>query len=121
MRAKICREVGCGVLIPVSETFCPKHRREKPDRKPFENAVRYNAELYNSVRWRNLRKRVLDAAPYCAICGVPGDEARLEVHHMKRPMGSEELFFDEGNLVPVCSHCHGTLTARETADTRRDR
>jgi len=121
MRAKICRDAGCGALIPDSETYCQKHRREKPDRKPFENAIRYNAELYNTARWRNLRKRVLDAMPYCVKCGIPRSETRLEVHHVERPMGNEELFFDEGNLAPVCGRCHGTLTAREAARGGRDR
>ena len=114
MRAKICREAGCGALIPVSQAYCDAHR--KPERKPFEKAVRYNAEFYNTARWRNLRRRVLNAGPRCSRCGVSGEESALEVHHAVPPKGNEELFFDEGNLVPVCRRCHGALTAREARD-----
>jgi len=119
MRAKICREPGCGALVPVSEAYCAGHR--KPERKPFGKAVRYNAEFYNTARWRNLRKRVLAAIPHCVRCGASGAGVTLEVHHVTPPRGNEGLFFDEGNLVPVCRRCHGAITGRETAARGRDR
>ena len=118
-KAKICREPGCDALIRESETYCDSHKR--PERKPFEKAVRYNTEFYNTARWRNLRKRVLAETPRCVRCGASGDDARLEVHHVTPPRGNEGLFFDEGNLVPVCRPCHGALTARETGGRGRDR
>ena len=115
MRAKICREPGCDALIRVSETYCDRHRRpeRKPEREPFENAVRYNTVHYRTARWRNLRRRVLAETPHCVRCGISKDDATLEVHHVKPPRGDEGLFFDEGNLVPVCRRCHGAITARE--------
>ena len=118
MRAKICREPGCDALIREPETYCDRHR--KPERKPFEKAIRYNTEFYKTARWRNLRRRVLDETPHCVRCGASRDEARLEVHHARPPRGDEELFFDEGNLVPVCRRCHGAITGRETAARGRD-
>ena len=121
MRARICREAGCGALVHVSETHCPRHRRERRERKPFEGAARPNAEFYNSARWRNLRRKVLSATPHCVKCGVPHGEAALEAHHVAPPRGDEGLFFDEGNVVPVCGRCHRAITGREAGGRGRDR
>lgn len=111
LRRKICREAGCNTLIDCTETYCGKHKRDKI--KPFENAVRYNEELYNTARWRNLRKAILNDFPNCSICGISKDETILEIHHIKPPIGNEELFFDIANLMPVCKKCHRIHTARE--------
>jgi 5-methylcytosine-specific restriction endonuclease McrA len=117
MRLKICREPGCSTLVPVTETYCDKHRRE---RVPFANAVSTNAGLYNTVRWRALRKKVIAERPYCSCCGISRGESRLEVHHVVPPRGNEEPFFDEGNLMVVCGDCHKKITAREIGKRNRN-
>jgi len=118
MRAKICGEAGCGALIPQDKTHCDEHSKEKG--KPFENAIRSNEGLYNTARWRKLRRKVLKEFPNCAICGEFKNDAALEMHHVKPPRGDEELFFDEGNVIPVCPACHKRLTAMEIYNRRFD-
>ena len=108
MRAKICNFPSCNKLIKQDERYCESHI--KPKVKPFENAVRHNEGLYNTTRWRKLRKEVLSETPYCAKCGI---SKNLEIHHIVPPRGNEGLFFDENNCVPVCKSCHRIITARE--------
>jgi hypothetical protein len=57
MKKYICRYAGCNRLLE-SPGYCEEHIiREKE--KPFSGAVRYNEKLYNTARWRNLRKEYL--------------------------------------------------------------
>jgi 5-methylcytosine-specific restriction enzyme A len=118
VRARICAEVGCGELIPQTETRCEKHRREKP--APFSGATRSNEGLYNTTKWRKLRKRILKNHPNCANCGEHPNSPTLEVHHVRPPRGDEELFFDESNVIPVCPACHKRLTAMEIQNRRTE-
>lgn len=59
-----------------------------------------------SVRWRALRRKVLERDRYtCRLCfesGRPGNE--LEVHHLTyNNLGCERL----EDLATLCSACHG--------------
>jgi 5-methylcytosine-specific restriction endonuclease McrA len=116
MKRKICNYPGCTALIAVTERYCEEHKRENS--KPFQNAVRTNAALYNTARWKKLRSKIVREHPHCSRCGISKNESRLEVHHLVEPRGNEELFFDENNLVPVCDSCHRNLTAQEIYNRR---
>jgi 5-methylcytosine-specific restriction protein A len=110
MKKKLCNHPGCNRLIDIGERYCPEHTRE---RKPFENAVRANASLYNTVAWRKLRGKILKEHPYCTRCGISKKETSLHVHHRIEPRGNEALFFDETNLLPLCESCHRVITGKE--------
>jgi len=69
-----------------------------------------NEVLYKTHRWQTLRKKIIAETPYCYKCG---SDRYLEVHHKIPPRGDEDLFYDEGNCVPVCRACHRLITARE--------
>ena len=59
--------------------------------------------IYNSPRWRAVRKEVLERDGWrCQECGGPG---RLEVHHKVRLADGGE-HFDLGNLETLCRSCH---------------
>jgi len=107
-KAKICNEAGCNALIDSGSTYCQKHI--KAPRVPFQNATRSNDGLYNTTRWRKLRKKILSETPYCIRCGA---DSGLEIHHKVAPRGDVELFYEESNCVPVCRACHRRFTARE--------
>ena len=115
MRAKICGEPGCSALVPPTQTYCAAHAREP--RKPFANAVRHNAEFYNTARWRKLRAEVLERQPCCIRCGA--SRSGLHVHHLVPPRGDEFAFFDAGNLTVLCGSCHRLETAGETRAKHR--
>jgi 5-methylcytosine-specific restriction protein A len=111
MRKKICSFAGCKTLVEPDERYCPLHKHDPV--KPFEGAVRFNDQLYNTSMWRSLRKKAIAECPYCAKCGIAKEEARLEVHHVIPPRGNKELFFDPGNLIVICGGCHKIITAEE--------
>ena len=113
MQAKICNFPSCNKLINPSEKYCDKHI--KPKVKPFENAVRYNEGLYNTAKWRKLRKQILNDCPYCVKCRISKNDTILEIHHIMPPKGIEALFFDISNCIPLCRQCHRVATGKETA------
>jgi 5-methylcytosine-specific restriction protein A len=117
MKKKICCQAGCNNLIDQSERYCPQHKREP--REPFNNAIRFNEELYRTTQWRTLRKEVLNEQQCCFKCEVSKSESKLEVHHIIPPRGNEELFFDKSNLVAVCPVCHKIITSKEIGNRRR--
>jgi len=112
--AKICRAPNCNKLIPSDKAYCEAH--QPPPRIPFANAARSNEGLYNTAKWRSLRKRIITEAPYCVKCGA---NKNLQVHHKIPPRGDEDLFYDIDNLVPICRSCHRIFTAREIGNRRR--
>jgi len=111
--AKICRAPNCNKLIPSDKAYCEAH--QPPPRIPFANATRSNEVLYKTHRWRALRKKIIAETPYCVYCGA---DKYLEIHHKIPPRGDEDLFYDEGNCIPVCKLCHRKLTAREIKNRR---
>ena len=113
MRKRICAHPMCKNLIDPSERYCHEHKREttQDGRKPFENAVRYNTGLYNTSRWKKLRKKHLEENGFCVYCGTRDN---LTVDHITAPKGEEGLFFSPGNLQTLCLRCHAFKTGMET-------
>lgn len=122
LRLYNCSWPGCYVLVKEPRSYCGKHKisaaREqmrKADAKamqiPYEGALRPNADLYNTHRWRKLRAEVIREHPSCERCGAT---TRLTVHHIEPPRGDEELFFDKSNLVVLCFEHHNLVTQLET-------
>jgi 5-methylcytosine-specific restriction enzyme A len=70
-------------------------------------AVRAGSPLYNSKRWRILRRRVLFDNPLCS-CG----ELAAAVDHIV-PLADGGAPFARDNLRPLCSACHGRKTRAE--------
>ena len=53
-----------------------------------------------------LKKRYLEAHPFCEICLLRGVESpAVDVHHINGKVG-EELYLDTNNFVAVCRRCH---------------
>jgi len=52
--------------------------------------LRPNEALYNTTRWRKLRREVLREIGQCVICGATDN---LHVHHITPPKGDEALFY----------------------------
>lgn len=56
-----------------------------------------------SPQWRPLRNAIVEAHPYCSMCGV---KQPLEVHHKKPYHIAPELELVESNCCVLCRHCH---------------
>jgi 5-methylcytosine-specific restriction protein A len=122
MKKQLCNYPGCNQLADGTIHYCEKHKpihdEEVASRKPFQYATSPNANLYNSRRWINLKRKIIQDNPSCYRCGISGEEVRLEVHHLIAPRGDEELFFEEGNCTSVCPDCHKKITAQEISQRK---
>lgn len=107
MIKKLCKFSGCNNYALENKSYCKEHYNPS---KPFSKAVRSNENLYQSSRWRNLRKSHLEKYDYCVMCGSRND---LTVDHINTPRGNEDLFFSTENLQTLCKSCHRFKTALE--------
>ena len=62
----------------------------------------------SSVRWRKIRKQVLDANDICWLCGKPGADT---VDHVLPLSVYPELAHDIGNLRPAHQRCNSSKGA----------
>ena len=71
-------------------------------------------ELYQSKRWKELRRLMVQEYPLCQDClkrGVltPTEEVHHDISPFKKgltPEEKERLAFDPKNLVCLCKECH---------------
>lgn len=105
-----CSYPGCPELT--DERYCKKHKQETE--KTYGKSCRPYSHLYNSSRWRKLRRQFLIKHPLCAECRRLGviNPSRV-VDHIKPHQGDESLFWDETNLQALCKSCHDRKTAKE--------
>ena len=74
------------------------------------------SQWYATARWRKLRLRFLSRRPLCVYCEREGKvEQATVVDHVKPHRGDTALFWDEGNLQPLCKDHHDSTKAREEA------
>jgi len=109
--AKACAAPGCAELRP-----CSVHgarfghsAAERREREPWR-------KLYDTARWKLLRRRVLMREPTCPACKAAGrrPSPTVDVHHVHgHNHGDRRLFFDEKQLTALCHPCHAAITARE--------
>ncbi len=102
-----CTYPNCFELLPAGQHGrCEKH--------PYDDY--HNAEyqrLYNSRRWKALRKLQLGRQPWCAECweqGIP--TIATEVDHVVPHRGDPVKFYT-GELQSLCKSCHSRKTNRE--------
>jgi hypothetical protein len=63
--------------------------------------------LYNSKRWKQLRKHILDKSPYCQCPHHNGKQYPANVVDHKIPhRGNLRLFWDVRNLQSMAKVCH---------------
>lgn len=64
--------------------------------------------IYNSKKWKELRKKHIDEHPLCECCG----DIATQVHHIipfsngKSEKEIKKLAYDPDNLVSLCKSCH---------------
>jgi 5-methylcytosine-specific restriction protein A len=71
------------------------------------------ARLYDSIRWKVLRRDQLAAYPLCAYCQAQGLIVAASVaDHVIPHRNDPKLFFDASNLQSLCKHCHDSHKQR---------
>lgn len=107
---KPCRYPGCPCLT--EKRYCEKH--QKKIEYEYNKTSRPFKYLYNTSRWKTLRKEFLKVNPICVKCKANGVvKAATVVDHVKPHKGSESLFWDQNNWQALCKTCHDRKTAKE--------
>lgn len=88
--------------------------------RPRSGAELY-PKLYNTRRWRTLRRNYLTDNPLCAMCQADGfPRSATELDHIEPHKGNRELFWSLDNLQGLCRYHHRVIKARmERGDPRR--
>lgn len=119
MRAKLCAEAGCSKVVPYGQRYCEVHKARHMEQDAREYSARWakasRAGDYHSARWREMKRRAVEAHPFCAMCG---EKERLEVHHIRSVRLHPELMFDESNMMVLCHACHSAQTRREIRERK---
>jgi len=106
---RICSFPGCTNLVRSGR--CSDHSRMADRVFPHDPV---STRLYNSARWKSIRKEHLESEPYCRECRREGHLVRgNHVDHIE-PHGGDERKFYYGQLQTLCRSHH----ARKTNDER---
>ena len=102
-----CRYRGCPNLVSNSSGYCEEH--EKLMSRHYDRFIRspeHNKRY--GYRWRKVRKRFLNAHPFCECCRLEGRYVlAAEIHHIK-PL-AEGGSNDTANLMALCRSCHARI------------
>jgi 5-methylcytosine-specific restriction protein A len=99
MPKRLCLEPGCRELV--NRGRCATHAREHE-----RNIHRAGKKVYNSKRWKILRRHYLNLNPICERCDKT---LATDVHHIiDLSEGGEPYSID--NLSALCRSCHSKLT-----------
>ena len=109
---RLCTYPGCTNLVRVGR--CALHGKQ-PDRLFPHDPV--STRLYNSARWKQIRKEHLIDEPLCRECAKQ-DKHKLGSHvdHINPHNGDEKKFF-AGPFQTLCLSCHTIKTNRERYDS----
>ncbi|EKD87947.1 MAG: HNH endonuclease [uncultured bacterium] len=106
---RTCAFHGCPELV--NSGYCEKH-------KPViaSQADDYHPQwqhLYDSRKWKRLRRIQLTKEPWCAECLRANIfTAATDADHVDPHRGNPDLFF-KGKLQSLCKPCHSRKTANE--------
>lgn len=91
----------------------PTINKPKKNRKNENTMRRERMEIYNTSRWRELRRAKFITNPLCELCLQEGRVKPAEdIHHIVSFMSVYDrtqrlhLAFDYGNLMSLCKQCH---------------
>lgn len=78
-------------------------------KREITESKKKSQEIYNTDRWKKLRKAKLMLNPVCEICGK---ELATQVHHKdsflkyENLLKRKEVAYDFDNLQSLCELCH---------------
>ncbi len=82
--------------------------------KEIKEMANKERRLYDTARWRAMRKSFLNSHPLCALCEkINRDTAANTVDHIKPHHGDPIFFWDWDNLQSLCSVCHDSVKKQQ--------
>jgi 5-methylcytosine-specific restriction endonuclease McrA len=70
------------------------------------------ARIYESSRWRKLRRLKLKESPLCALCPPDFKKPATDVDHILPVKERPDLAWEWDNLQSLCHECHSMKTTR---------
>jgi len=94
---------------------CELHQRNLKPNTTNRSSTTTNNAIYNSTKWRKLRKRKFTEEPLCEHCFKLNIITPTDViDHIKPVLDYPELSYTYSNLQSLCHGCHNNKTAQET-------
>jgi len=84
----------------------------KPEQQQFDR-VRKHQHLYNSWKWKKIRKLFLQKNPKCVKCLEFGIQSAATVVDHVIPYKEGDNFFDTNNYQSMCKKHHDSKSATE--------
>ena len=133
-----CGEPLCHAIIPISERYCPEHKKQHDDEwqqkkdefrrsklgqviqaqkaKAYDQTERdpEATAFYHSKQWQSVRDAVYsrDLAT-CQVCGNVVQNRKIVDHIVPRRLCSNQEALDSSNLWTLCVRCHFRKTKIE--------
>ena len=87
--------------------YLSKHQRGESNPN-WKGVVPKRDRRYGTLRWQRLSKKIMKRDNYeCQICHAK--ERKLDVHHIYTVKDCPELFWEESNLITLCTGCHNQV------------
>jgi 5-methylcytosine-specific restriction protein A len=107
-----CSYPGCANLVRSGR--CELHPMQVVDQHNPENQ-----KLYNTARWKRLRRLQLSQHPWCEECLRANIYTpATDVDHIEPHRGDPARFY-QGKLQSLCVPCHSRKTAAEVFGKKR--
>lgn len=82
----------------------------------------FKKKLYNSARWKKVRKQVLQRDFY--ICQICRKENSKVCHHIvelnEQNISDASIATNINNIITVCNQCHDEIHSRNNRHEKRD-
>jgi 5-methylcytosine-specific restriction protein A len=86
--------------MPTLNIIKSSHRRDTVNKRLYQG-------IYNTPRWKKLRKLKLQNNSVCEKCWERGRVTpTAEIHHIVPFISDIDLAYDYDNLVALCVECH---------------
>ena len=108
---KPCSYQGCPKLT--NDRYCELHQKKRTEEYNKYERDNFTKIFYNSKKWRIIRKRQLEAHPFCEECLKNGKRTKAIVVDHIIPIKKGGDMYDYTNLQSLCASCHSKKSVLE--------
>ena len=106
-----CNYPGCPNLT--STGYCEEHQKLRDEQYRKYGRDDFSKSFYSTPAWRSVRRRQLDAEPYCAECFKEGRIVKASIVDHIVPIKEGGAKYDPKNLQSLCWSCHSRKSILE--------
>lgn len=108
---KPCSYPDCPKLT--NDRYCELHQKKRTEEYNKYERDNFTKIFYNSKKWRIIRKRQLEAHPFCEECLKNGKRTKAIVVDHIIPIKKGGDMYDYTNLQSLCASCHSKKSVLE--------